>query len=331
MPGHQMTLNGQKYINMIIIQQLLSFEDLKKHNFSSLGFFQSTSYQEIFISHFSKIDNIIILGFLDEEQIIGYGIFEKINDLILFSGMKKVLEEQEVTDYGDITIDDRYQNQVRDIWTAILQWFKNQNITKLQLDYVREDSKTYEIFKDQAIEKEIAPRIILPESWERYLENLERKDRQELKRKLRRLDTVQHEYKVINPIDSDSFNDYIRLHRLSNSQKEQFMTEGMESFFKDLSTAEEANWQICLNLLLIEGKNAASIFTFESKDCIYGYNSGFDPQYNYYSAGLLVHALAIQRAINQKKKIYDFLRGRERYKFDLGGKPVKLFQVNISL
>jgi hypothetical protein len=316
---------------MVVIQQFSSLQDLKKHVFSPVGFFQSIEYQEVFIKHFSNLINIIILGFFEQEQIIGYGIFEKLENSILISGMKKILGEQELTDYGDIVVDEKYENQTQGIWTAILQWFKNQNIQNLQLNYVREDSKTYEIFKDQAIEKEIAPHIVLPESWEEYLENLERKDRQELKRKLRRLDTVQHEYKVISPIDSDSFNNYICLHRLSNFQKEQFMSAEMESFFKDLSTIKKEDWEICFNTLLINGKNVAIIFTFENNNGIYGYNSGFDPQYNYYSAGLLVHALAIQRAINQKKKIYDFLRGQERYKFDLGGKPLRLFQVNISL
>lgn len=316
---------------MIVIRQLISLEELRKNNFYNIGFFQSIEYQEIFIRHFSKIEDIIILGIYDKEKIIGYGIFEKQEDRIIFSGMKKVLGEQDLADYGDIVVDPTLNIKQDEIWKEIKKWFTDNGYKKIQLDYVREDSKIYDLFKENAIEQIIAPFIILPQNWEGYLESLERTDRKELKRKLKRLNTIAYEYKTIYNIDKNLFNDFIKLHRLSNSDKNEFMSPDMEIFFKDLVNLNSQNWRPCMNFLIIENKTAAIIFTFENKEYIYGYNSGYDPLFNYYSVGLLVHALTIQRAISEKKKIYDFLRGTERYKFDLGGKPMRLYQINIVL
>ena len=73
-------------------------------------------------------------------------------------------------------------------------------------------------------------------------------------------------------------------------------------------------------LLKIEGKIATGIMSFESQDEYWLYNSGYDPEFSYYSVGLLLKAHSIKKAIEAGKKKYDFLRGNERYKYELGGK-----------
>ena len=59
----------------------------------------------------------------------------------------------------------------------------------------------------------------------------------------------------------------------------------------------------------------------------YLYNSGFDPAYNNFSSGLLNHAFAIKRSIEKKYDVFDFMRGNERYKYDLGGIDTQLYTV----
>ena len=59
------------------------------------------------------------------------------------------------------------------------------------------------------------------------------------------------------------------------------------------------------------------------------YNSGYDPSYSFYSVGLLLKAQSIHWAIEQGKKKYDFLRGNERYKYDLGAKNLRLYRIEI--
>ena len=48
-----------------------------------------------------------------------------------------------------------------------------------------------------------------------------------------------------------------------------------------------------------------------------------------FSVGLLSKALALQRAIEQGKTRFDFLRGHERYKYELGAQDLNVHKVLI--
>lgn len=274
--------------------------------------FQTDWYQDTFIKHFSR-----------KEDIVFPQGFEKTGDKAVFIGMKPVLNGQEVTDYGDIVSGEP--------WDEIFKKLAQNGIKTLQLDYVREDSPTYIFFKDRAIEQTVAPYIILPKTWDEYLESLDRVDRKELKRKMRRLETISYMYRSIDKLTHDDFEEFVRLHKLSSGKKDEFMSNEMQAFFWDLITVEKKDWKTTLSFLEIDGKNTASVMCFENGSDIFGYNSGYDPAFNYYSAGLLLHALKIKEAIEKGIIVYDFMRGTERYKYDLGGKDMKLYRVEIHL
>jgi CelD/BcsL family acetyltransferase involved in cellulose biosynthesis len=70
---------------------------------------------------------------------------------------------------------------------------------------------------------------------------------------------------------------------------------------------------------------------FEYNDCIYLYNSGYDPRYTSLSAGLLSKVLAIKDSIERGVKRFDFLKGAETYKYHLGGKEVPLYRCQIAV
>lgn len=274
--------------------------------------FQTVWYRNTFIKHFSR-----------KEDVLFPGEFERIGVKAVFIGMKPVLNGQEVTDYGDTVFEES--------WDEILKKLTQNGITSLQLDYVRKDSSTYTLFKDYAIEQTVAPFIALPQSWDEYLESLDRVDRKELKRKMRRLDTVKYTYNYIEkPIQND-FDEFVRLHKLSSGGKDEFMGEEMRQFFWELITVEKKDWKTTISFLQIDGENTAALMSFENDSNVLGYNSGYDPSYNYYSVGLLLHAFKIREAIGKGMKIYDFMQGTERYKYDLGGKDMKLYKIEIGL
>lgn len=316
---------------MILIKRLDSLIDVQTLYAGKTDFFQSYEFHNIFINKFVNRDDLYILGFYTDGIFVGYGIFEKIGNMAVLSGMKKVFGNQDVTDFGDIVISHNYISKYQDIWEAIITWFKKNAFLKIQLDYVRENTPTFQFFKHQSIEQEVSPRVVLPASWEEYLEGLNRKDRKELKRKIKRLETVGHQYLFVTGFQENYFNEFVRLHKMSKLDKNEFMSQEMMDFFKDLARLNNSDWKTCFNFLNFNKTSVASVMTFESDDAIYAYNSGFNPEFNYYSAGLILHSKIINRAIIEKKKIYDFLRGKERYKFDLGGQPVTLYQININL
>ena len=275
-----------------------------------MNLFETPEYLEIFKRHFCEEKNIV------------EGIWEKHEDKLILVGMKLVLGKEEVTDYAPmnlITLPEEYK--------------------KIQLDYVREDSGTYKYFTRQKqvfrrvvfSKQEVSPYIILPKTWEEYLESLERKHRKELKRKIKRLEAEKSFYECNEATVKTDFEEFVRLHRLSDPAKNQFMSEAMKAFFWDIMTKPIAGWQSSLCFLKIEGKTAAGIMSFESQEEYWLYNSGYDLEFSYYSVGLLLKAHSIKKAIEAGKKKYDFLRGNERYKYELGAKDLQLYKIEIEL
>lgn len=257
--------------------------------------FQTKEYLEIFKQHFCEEENIV-----DD-------IWEVYQDKLILLGMKPVLGGQEVTDYAKTDIKDLPKSY-----------------KKIQLDYVREDSETYRFF-NHGIPQEVSPYIILPKTWEEHLNNLDRKYRKELKRKFKRLNEIKHEF-----ITESNLEEFIRLHRLSDPAKNKFMSEPMARFFKDVCETNFPGWQTSLSFLKIEDKYAAGIMSFISATEYWLYNSGYDPEFSYYSVGLLLKAWSIKKAIEDGKKKYDFLRGSERYKYELGGKDLQLYRIQLE-
>ena len=248
--------------------------------------------------------------FCQEKDIID-GIWEVYRDKLILLGMKPVLGKEEVTDYAKTDIKD------------LPSGYK-----KIQLDYAREDSKTFINLQGTSLKvgkQEVAPYIDLPKTWEEYLAGLKRKYRKELKRKFKRLKEIKHEF-----ITESNLEEFVRLHRLSDPKKNKFMSEPMARFFQDIYEIKFPGWQTVLNFLKIEDKYAAGIMSFISENEWWLYNSGFDPEFGFYSAGLLLKAFSIKQAIEQGKKNYDFLRGSERYKYELGGKDLQLYRIKIS-
>lgn len=322
--------------NIIIKTNMFSVKRLSQYPQGVVAYpFQSPWYLDCYTKHFSSPENVLVLGVYEKENMFAWGAFEKIEDSIVFLGMKKVGDNQEVTDFGDITIvnpDFDYSNN----WTAIGEYFKSQGITRVQLDYVREDSQTYKYFKTHSqsviTHKEVSPYISLPETWEEYLESLERTDRKELKRKLRRIETQSFKFIVQNTVDETQFDEFIRLHRLSDQAKNKFMTSEMRGFFWDLSQAPKAgDWKSMFYFLTLNDVYVAAVFAFTNGSQILCYNSGYDPAQGYYSVGLMLKAMIIRQAIQERRQIVDFLRGNERYKYDLGAKDTILYNILLDI
>jgi CelD/BcsL family acetyltransferase involved in cellulose biosynthesis len=70
---------------------------------------------------------------------------------------------------------------------------------------------------------------------------------------------------------------------------------------------------------------------FDYRNNIYLYNSGYNPEYSWLSAGILSKALCIKDSIEKGRKRFDFLKGDEVYKYHLGGQELPLYRYTILL
>jgi CelD/BcsL family acetyltransferase involved in cellulose biosynthesis len=180
--------------------------------------------------------------------------------------------------------------------------------------------------------EDVCPQIALTSDFEEYVSSLDKKDRHELRRKLRKLPQAgEVELEIIESPDeaSAALDDFLWMLRESRADKAAFMTPQMESFFRSLVVNLASEGLIEMIFLKLGGKRTACVLCFRAGSESLLYNSGYDPAYSHFSVGLLSKALALQRAIEQGKTRFDFLRGHERYKYELGAQDLNVHKVLI--
>lgn len=94
-----------------------------------------------------------------------------------------------------------------------------------------------------------------------------------------------------------------------------FFDPTVVAFHEEISQRMLALGGLRLYILRMNGEPVAAIYGFQYNHEFYYYQSGFNPDYQRYSVGLVAMAYAIQNAIGEQVKLFDFLRGDESYKF----------------
>jgi CelD/BcsL family acetyltransferase involved in cellulose biosynthesis len=183
-------------------------------------------------------------------------------------------------------------------------------------------------------QEEVCPIIRLPATWDAYLESLSKKDRHELRRKLRRLDaeaqgqwswwTVRDEAELPRALS-----DFFDLHAKSGAGKAGFWDQSRRAFFEANARAMLSAGWLHLSFLELNGSRAAAIYAYDYGDAMGLYNSGYDPAHSYFSVGVLLVALSVQEAIAAGKRRFDFLRGSEPYKYAFGAVDTAVFNLEI--
>ena len=183
-------------------------------------------------------------------------------------------------------------------------------------------------------EMDRAPFVSLPGSFEEYLERLGGKERHELRRKMRRAGELLPGLAFrVSRTPGELANDlpsFVRLHRKSHPEKEVFMDDAMATFFREVAEGFLASGRLRLAFLSTRGADVASVFQFRTDGATLLYNSGYDPSLRAANPGLVLIARAIGQAVDEGCAEYDFLRGRERYKYDLGGVDRVVYRLTVS-
>ncbi|MEX2587173.1 MAG: GNAT family N-acetyltransferase [Actinomycetota bacterium] len=179
---------------------------------------------------------------------------------------------------------------------------------------------------------ELTAVMTLDASWEQYLQGLASKKRHELARKLRRFDREAPEA-YLRSADSQSLEAdvgaFVDFHRASAGEKGEFMSPQRAAFFADVAQRMHAGEMLSLDFLEQDGKIMAATFGFRYDGVLYLYNSAYDHSLRSISPGLVIVAKLIQRSMDEGLRRFDFLRGRERYKYDLGAEPLPLHSILI--
>jgi len=246
----------------------------------------------------------------------------------------------DVCDYLDFVIAPKKE---RGFFETLIHDVQEREIEHMNLGLLRPDSTVVTHFVDflQAREyevrcerKDVSLELDLPSTWEAYLGALNRKQRHEVRRKLRRVrEAGILNYRVVsNPRDVQEGTDlFLDLFRQSNGEKATFMNTTMESFFRSIAQATAVQRLLRLGIMELDGRAVAAVICFDYGNTMYLYNSGYDPAYGSLGVGLVCKILAIKDSIERGRNRFDFLRGAEEYKYRLGGKETPLYACQIDL
>ena len=317
-----------------------SFDSLKsywtddRHNLKWDTLFVLPSWLEVWWQTFGSKTQLYLRAVRQRKKIIG------IAPLLVKEKTASIIGSVDVCDYLDFIVSPGME---KEFFNILLDDLGQKGISQLDLKPVRPDStvltnlvalakqRQYEVLYQ---EEGVSVELDLPSTWDEYLTMLTKKQRHEVKRKLRRLwkaDNVDYRCVKVSQ-DVRSFLDtFLKLFSLSQEDKANFMTTQMESFFRSLAEAMAKIGLLRAGILEVDELPVAMILGFDYSNVMYLYNSAYDPNYSYLSVGLLSKVLCIKESIQRGNKKWDFLKGGEPYKYHIGGKEIPLYACQIKI
>ena len=294
--------------------------------------FFTPQWQRSWWQAFGSDSELLLLSVQRDNEVVGIVPLMRNGQRMSFIG------SSDICDYMDFVI--RPGHEVA-VLSQLLDYLEPMDWKSINLQSLLPDSIALTHFAPLArqrgyqveiTQEDVSPQLVLPTSWEEYLSLLTRKDRHELKRKLRRLSRVKSRYYVVEDVERlpQDLEDFFRLFAQGKDDKREFMTAQMSGFFKEMANSVAAKGYLRLTFLEVEGNRVASAMCFNCWDHFHLYNSGYDPGYASLSVGLLCKAFCIKDGILEGKRHFDFLRGAEPYKYDLGGQDVPIYRCVIS-
>jgi CelD/BcsL family acetyltransferase involved in cellulose biosynthesis len=172
--------------------------------------------------------------------------------------------------------------------------------------------------------EEVCPVATLPVggSIDDYLGTLGKKERHEIRRKVRRAEAVGEVLLGDSPDPLADLPEFIDLHQKRWGTDGLFpdTAGGAQSrvFFRRLFELFGADGRLSLSFLTVGGRRIAAGVSFQAADSLLYYNAGVDPEAREMSPGVLMVERYVRRALDLGLRRIDFLRGDEAYKYEWG-------------
>jgi CelD/BcsL family acetyltransferase involved in cellulose biosynthesis len=307
--------------------------DFQRRNWSGLvqedpagTFFHQPSFLKLYWEEFGETPEHLLLAFGRSnggEQVAAVG-FERSGDTLRFLG------GTEITDYlGPVARPEVKHDFATALWGSLLQ---RDDWATADLWGLVADAGWYELLADAAsaagltVEEAkdhdgVAPSLVLPPTWEGYLEALPAKLRHEVKRKAKKLEAEAGAFRIVTAGTQDLMpllDRFVELHRLSEGPKGVFMVPGMEIFFRRLGETFLSSGAFRMNFIEVEGELAAGTIGFRWADRFYLYNSAFDRSWGSLAPGMVLVGEDIRLAIADGATGFDMLKGDYAYKYRFG-------------
>ena len=313
---------------------IISSWDKLRHCLRWGSIFISPMWLKVWWEAFGGADELYLRTLWQGERIIGFA------PLMINKEVASFIGSEDVSDYLDFVIT---AGSERDFFRILLDDLKERGIKRLDLRPVRSDStvitqlvgvaqnRGYEVLCNS---DDVSLELDLPNTWDEYLATLKNKQRHEVRRKLRRLwetNGVEHHCVEVGREVEDYLDTFLKLFSLSKHGKARFMNQKRERFFRSLAKAMAEVGLLRLGILQLDKVPAAMTVGFDYDYSHYLYNSAYDPQFSYLSVGLLCKILCLKESIEKGKKKWNFLKGGEPYKYQLGGQEIPIYSCQITI
>lgn len=164
------------------------------------------------------------------------------------------------------------------------------------------------------------PRIALHGDFEEYLSRVEKKQRHEIRRKMRRAEESGRgvRWAISDMADPEAEIDSFLGLMEHDPGKAGFLHEPMRAQMRAVIRAAHENGWLWLAFLEVDGQRIAAALNFDYKDKLWGYNAGVNRDFMDLSPGWVLLGHILQWCCENKRYEFDFMRGDEEYKYRFG-------------
>jgi CelD/BcsL family acetyltransferase involved in cellulose biosynthesis len=174
-------------------------------------------------------------------------------------------------------------------------------------------------YKEQAFRS--TPRIVLDGDFEAYLSSLDKKQRHEIRRKMRRAaeGAAPARFELLQDpaLLGAGIEEFLDL-MAHDPDKARFLSPAMRDHMRAFMRLAWDSGYLWMAFLTVGGAKAAAVLNFDYKNRLWGYNSAVARDFLGLSPGWVLLTHQIQWACERGRSELDFMRGDEAYKYRFG-------------
>jgi CelD/BcsL family acetyltransferase involved in cellulose biosynthesis len=337
----------QRYHHFDDLAQLKDpWNQLLKHSASDVPFltfeYQQTWWQTRGGGEWPEDSQLVIVTAMEDDQLVGVAPLFFANN-ILGTPALMFVGAIEVSDFLDVLVKPKDLPQFITGLLDFLMYEKDlPHWEVLDLYNILEESPTLAALGVEAGQRgwvhqqtllQPAPYVPLKGDYDAYLASLDKKQRHEIRRKWRNVESslaepnfYQVEDKAQLEAETRAFIDMMA----QDPTKRAFLTEAMqEHLLNTAKIAFDAGW-LHLSFFNLDGAKAAGHFSFIYQDRLWLYNSGWEWDFREFSPGWVHLAYLMQWSNENGIKELDFMRGNEAYKYKFGGIDRHIYRVTLK-
>ncbi len=300
--------------------------------------FQSWDWCDTWLSHYGRALEPFIVSVSKEQEICGLAPLVKSRSWMGIPIRRLISIGSGPSDYGGFLTNRADEGLVR----ALILAATDTDFDLIDLHQV--DESTASVIKEalgkrlkiSVFEQEPTFAVPMPESIDEYLPQLSKKFRKNViyaDRRLRRDFQYEERFYENESEIQEGMAFFFDLHQQRWRKKRLpglFFGQKNRKFHLDLANKLASSGTLVLSLSFIDNQPAAAVYGFKYGQSYSYYLGGFDPALSKYSVSSVLIFNLMKKALSENAGVFDFLRGREKYKLRWRAQEKPLYRVVVN-